>query len=159
MEFTGTPPQREQSKSDEKPILLLKRQVTIKSRVTDLFRQRAKDGMSTELKMIDNQMEQLEGQYQTSLKTLEEMAQQGHNVRKELDQLNRDAQARRAQLSTVKMEVTNQLANLNRLENGTYVVTGALENFVDVHIGDNIYDKLQDAEIFVEDGIITAIKG
>jgi hypothetical protein len=36
-------------------------------------------------------------------------------------------------------------------------VTGVLENVVDVRVGDNIYEKLMNAEMIVEDGIIKSI--
>jgi chromosome segregation ATPase len=135
----------------------LKRQVTVKTKVTDVFRARAKGELGNELKLIDTQLQQLEAQYQYSLQQLEKVAQQGQNVQQQLQQLNQEAQQKRNQLASLKMQVSSEMGNLDKLENGQYIVTGMLENFVEIRVGENIYDKLQNAEILVEDGIVTSI--
>lgn len=137
----------------------LKRQVTVKSLVTETFRQRAKDELSEELKLIDSQMEQLENQYQATLKQIETLAKSGQNVSKQMDQLNREAQEKRSQLANVKMQVATNLANVDRVQNGDLVVTGVLENYVDIKVGDNIYEMLRGAEVIIEDGIVKSILG
>lgn len=135
----------------------LKRQVTVKTMVTDDFRVRANSELANELKLIDTQLQQLEAQYQHSLQQLEKMAQQGQNVQKQLQQLNQDAQQKRTQLASLKMQVSSELGNLDKIENGSFVITGVLENVVDVRVGDNIYEKLMNAEMIVEDGIVKSI--
>lgn len=137
----------------------LKRQITIKSTVTDRFRQTAKNEMTEELKLVDSQLEQLENQYQASMKQLESMAKSGQNVARQTEQLNAEAQEKRAQLSNVKMQVASNLANLDRVPDGEKVVTGVLETYVDVKVGDNIYEKLRGAEIIIEDGVVKSILG
>jgi flagellar biosynthesis chaperone FliJ len=137
----------------------LKRQVTVKTKVTDAFRARANDELNNELKLIDTQLQQLEAQYQYSLQQLEKVAQQGQNVQQQLQQLNQEAQQKRSQLASLKMQVSSELGNLGNLENGQYIVTGMLENTVEVRVGENIYDKLQNAEILIEDGVVTSING
>jgi chromosome segregation ATPase len=139
--------------------LQLKRQVTVKTLVTDAFRIKAKQELGEEMKVIDVQMEQLEAQYQHTLRQLEQIAQQGQNVQNQLQQLNQEAQAKRAQLASLKMEVSTQLANIDKVENGSYIVTGMLENYVDIQVGDNIYEKIRNAEIIIEDGLVKAING
>lgn len=137
----------------------LKRQVTVKTLVTDQFRDRAKGELTNELKLIDTQLQQLEAQYQYSLQQLEKVAGQGQNVQKQLQQLNQEAQQRRSQLGSLKMQVSQELGNLDKVENGKYVVTGMLESFVDIRPGDNIYEKMMNAEMLVEDGIVKSIRG
>jgi chromosome segregation ATPase len=149
-----TPMQRSTQSSQS---IRLKRGVTVKTLVTEQFKQNATTELSKELQFVEQQMEELEMQYQKMLRQLETLAQQSRNVRPELEQLNNDAQQKRAQLSAVKMELTNQLANLDKVENGSYIVTGQLENYVDISLGDNLFDKVRDAEILVNDGIVTAI--
>lgn len=139
--------------------IALKRQITIKSVVNEAFRQRAKDEFSEEIKLIDAQLEQLENQYTASLKQLESMALQGVNVNAQLDNLNREAQDRRAQLAQVKIQVSNNLANLDKIPDGGYAVTGMLESYVELRVGDNIYEKIRGGEIIIEDGIIQNIRG
>lgn len=137
----------------------LKRQVTVKSIVTEDFRSKAKEELSDELKLIDSQLEQLEIQYQATLKQIENLAKSGQNVSKHLEQLNMEAQEKRSQLANVKMQVAGNLANVDRVNNGDMVITGVLENYVTIEIGDNIYDKLRGAEIIIEDGIVQSISG
>lgn len=142
-----------------KPIntVQLNRQVTVKTLVTDAFRERAKAELDNELKLIDTQLQQLEAQYQYSLQQLEKVAQQGQNVQQQLAQLNQEAQQKRNQLASLKMQVSSQLGNLDKVENGQYIVTGMLESTVQLNVGDNIYDKLMNAEMLVEDGVVKGI--
>lgn len=137
----------------------LKRQVTIKTLVNESFRSKAKAELTEEIKVIDTQLQQLESQYQNSIQQLEKLAQQGQNVQKHLGQLNNEAQQRREQLASLKMQVSKQLADLDRVEDGKYIITGMLDNLVRVGVGDNIYEKLRNAEILVEDGLVKEIRG
>ena len=139
------------------PSVQVKRQVTVRTKVTDDFRARAKSELDNELKLIDTQLQQLEAQYQYSLQQLEKVAQQGQNVQGQLQQLNGEAQQKRNQLGSMKMQLSSELGNLDSVENGQFVVTGMLEEVLSVHVGDNIYQKLQNAEIHIEDGIVTHI--
>ena len=136
----------------------LKRQVTVKTLVTDVFRERAKGELDNELKLIETQSQQLEAQYQHSMQQLEKVAQEGQNVQKQLQQLNGEVQQRRSQLGSVKIQVSTELGNLDKVENGQYIVTGLLESFVEVKLGDNIYERLLNAEMLVEDGIVKSIR-
>lgn len=137
----------------------LKRQITVKSIVTDEFRKKAQNEFSEELKLIEAQLQQLESQYQNSMRQLEDLAQQGQNVTKNLGQLNAEVQERRVQLENVKIQVSRNLNNIDKAENGQFVITGTLENYVSVAPGDNIYEKLRGAEIIVRDGVIEEILG
>jgi chromosome segregation ATPase len=139
------------------PSVVLKRQVTVKTLVTDSFRERAKGELANELRLIDTQLQQLEAQYQHSLQQLEKVAQQGQNVQKQLQGLDQEAQQKRTQLASLKMQVSSELGNLDKVENGSYVITGILENMVEIRVGDNVYEKLMNAEMVVEDGIVKSI--
>lgn len=140
-------------------VIQVKRQATVKTKVTDLFRQRAREELDNELQLIDTQLQQLEAQYQYSLQQLEKVAQQGQQVQQQLQQLNQEAQQKRSQLASLKIQISAELGNLDNVENGQFIVTGLLENLVSLQVGDNIYEKLQNAEILVEDGIITSVSG
>ncbi len=137
----------------------LKRQVVVKTLVTDQFREKARIDLSEEMRLIDSQLEQLENQYQASLKQIENMARNGQNVSKQLTQLNRDVQEKRVQLENLKMQVASNLSNLDRVQDGETVMTGVLENYADIRIGDNIYEKIRGAEILIENGIVKSIRG
>lgn len=136
----------------------LKRQVTVKTIVNDDFRKRAGQELDQELKLIENQTQQLDAQYQETMQQLEKIAQSGQNVQKQLQQLSQEAENKRKQLATIKMQLSTQQANLNKSSNGDLVVTGVLDNYITVGIGDNLYDKLSNAEMIVEDGVVKEIR-
>ena len=146
------------STSAPAPRIALKRQVTIKSVVTQRFRDESKAGMTQELKTLDNQMMQLESQYQSTLQQLQAMAKQEQPVQNHIDQLNAEVQDKRGQLNALKADLTNKLASLDKMNDGDLVETGALENFVEVTVGDNLIQRVNQAEIVVNDGVITSIK-
>jgi hypothetical protein len=135
----------------------LNRQITVKTLVTNAFRERAKQELDNELKLLDTQLQQLEAQYQYSLQQLEKIAQQGQDVQVQLININQEAQQKRSQLASLKLQVSSQLGNLDKVENGQYIVTGMLESVVELRVGDNLYDKLTNAEVLVEDGVIKGI--
>ena len=137
----------------------LKRQVTIKTVVTDAFRTRAKGELSKEIETVDNQLVALDAQYQHSLRQLEQMAQQGQSVEGPMEQLHQEVNTKRSQLTALKNEVSNQLNNLDTVANGALVVTGMLESFADVAVGDNIYTKIQNSVVVVEDNVVKEIHG
>lgn len=137
----------------------LKRQITVKTLVTDDFRKKAIQELDEESKVIDTQLQQLEAQYQYSLQQLDQLAKQGQNVQKQLLQLNDEAQQKRNQLASVKMQVASQIANLDKVPNGEYIITGIMESDVEIATGDNLYEKLGQAEMLVEDGIVKSISG
>jgi hypothetical protein len=139
------------------PTVKMTRQVTVKTLVTDDFRVRARQEMDDELKLLDTQAQQLEAQYQYSMQQLEKVAKQGQNVEAQFMQVNQEAQQKRNQIASLKMQVSAQLGNLDKVDNGQYIVTGMLESQIDIAVGDNLYDKLTNAEMLVEDGIVKGI--
>lgn len=135
----------------------LKRQVTVKTRITQSFRDKANTELGKEVALIDQQLHQLEAAYQNSIQQLEQLAQQGQDVSGGKDQLDRDARQKRLQMTTLKEEVQKQLGNLDGQKDGDLVTTGLLESFVDLKVGDPIYDRIRNTVIIVEDGNITDI--
>lgn len=135
----------------------LKRQVTVKTRITDGFREKANTELGKEVALIDQQLHQLDAAYQNSIQQLEQLAQQGQDVSGGKEQLDRDAKQKRLQMMTLKDEVQKQLGNLDSKQNGDLVTTGLLESFVELKIGDPIYERIRNTVIIVEDGNITEI--
>ena len=58
----------------------------------------------------------------------------------------------------MKQELVAHHDDFDRLPLEEEVVTGMLDNYFELKIGDNLYDKVKDAEIIVRDGIIEKIK-
>jgi hypothetical protein len=139
--------------------ITLKRQVAVKTMVTDAFRARAVTEMTQEQQNVEREMQLLEQQYQANMKQLEQLAQQGQNVAQAVEGLNAEAAAKQGQLQGLYQQLQAQLQELNNVPNGTYVVTGQLENYATVQVGQPIYDCLRQAEILVKDDVVTAILG
>jgi NAD-dependent DNA ligase len=105
------------------------------------------------------ELEALEKQYQANLKQLEDAARQGHNVAPQLDGLHKEVLSRQQQLGEMQQQLAAQLAELEKVTNGTFLVTGQMENYVTIAVGDSLYEKLRKAEVHVQDGVVTAIVG
>ena len=143
----------------EQETTLLKRTITVKSMVTSEFREKATEDLSEELNLIQSQKESLETQFNESLQQLENAARQGQNVSQAMNQLHNEASQKRGQLNNLEQEVSTQISNLDKVEDGAYVITGQLDNFVEVKVGQNLYDRIRGSEILLKDGIVTAILG
>ncbi len=137
----------------------LKRQTTIKTVITDEFRERAKNELSNELQMIEHQLGSMDSQYQQTLQQLEQLSSQGRNVQRQVEQLHQEVQNKKNQLTTLKMELSKQLNGLDRRQNGEMIVTGLLESYVEVKVGDNIYEKVQGTEVIIENNVVKEIRG
>lgn len=139
----------------QQPFISAKRQVTVRTVVNDDFRKRANTELSREIELIDGQLNQLEDAYNNSLQQLEQLANNGQNVMQARQQLEQEAQQKRRELTGLKEEVAKQLGNLDNVNDGDTVITGMLESFADLQIGDNIYDRVKNSTIVVKDGVIT----
>ena len=147
-----------QDTSPEGEAVMVKRQVTVKTVVTDAFRERAKTELGQEVAQIDNQLNQLQAAFQQTLQQLEQLSAQGQNVLPQRQQLEQQVGTEQQKLTLLKEEVTKQLGTLDTVSNGAPVITGLLDSWVGLNIGDNIYEKVRDTVILVTDGVVTAIE-
>jgi TolA-binding protein len=145
-------------KSSSPNTVWVKRQVTVKTIVNQAFRERAKTELSQEVTQIDGQLHQLQAAYQQTLQQLEQLSAQGQNVLPQRQQLEQQAGAEQQKLTLLKEEVMKQLGTLDTVNDGTPVITGLLDSWVGLSVGDNIYEKVRDTVITVTDGVITAIE-
>ncbi len=144
--------------TEETQSVTLKRKVTVKTIVTQGFRDRAKSELGQEQTLLESQIQQLEMQYQQTVKQLETIAEKGQNVQQQMEQLNGEYQKNRAQLSSMKVQLTTQLASLERVKDGDMLTTGVLDNYISLSVGDDLYQKLGNAEMIVEDGLVKEIR-
>ncbi len=139
--------------------ITVQRDLTVKTMVTDAFREKAMKEDQAELGAVDAQIQQLRESAQASLNEL--MQSNLSNEDKQLAQMHLQQQfdEQVTQYLTLKQEVLNRQEVLANTPNGTYVSTGNVTDSVTLNVGDNIYDRLKGAEILVKDGVITAILG
>ncbi len=137
----------------------VKRPVKVKTIVTDNFKQQAKEEINKEIRLIDNQIMQIELQS----KQIQDQVTGGlsgyfpEGSPEQAQQAMDDLLQRLQQMSELKQELQFQKENIDHLALNNIVITGSLENYVELRPGENLYEKFKDAEILVKDGIIQDI--
>ncbi len=137
----------------------VKRPVKVKTVVTEGFKQQAKDELNKEIRLIENQIMQLElqsKQIQDQISGVSSAFYGEHDIeqiQQSLDEIIRRIQ----QMGELKQELVFQGDNIDHLTLDNVIITGSLENYVELKPGENLYEKFKDAEIIVKDGIIQDI--
>lgn len=135
--------------------ILIKRPVTIKTIVTQKFKAETEEEFLRELNLIDVQIMQIEKQirefqdnqqYSKRTDFIEKMGMSIDDVTRKLEQL-----------VFLKQELIEHNDTIENLKLEEHVITGNLENYFELKVGDNLYDKFKVAEIIVRDGIIEEI--
>ena len=140
--------------------LKVKRPVTIKTVVTDNFKKQANEEIAKEIHLLDSQIMQLELQNkQIQDQATNYSANYGDENAEQIKQAVMEIANRLQQMNILKQELQSQRDSINHLMHDNIIVTGSLENYVELNIGENIYDKFKKAEIIVKDGVIQEING
>lgn len=137
----------------------VKRPVKVKTVVTEGFKEQAKVELTKEIRLLESQIMQLELQSKqihdqvggTSSAFYSENDMQ--QIQDSLEDINRKLQ----QMGELKQELQFQEDSINHLTIDNVIITGNLENYVELKPGENLYEKFKDAEIIVKDGIIQDI--
>lgn len=132
--------------------ITIKRPVTIKTIVTDEFKKQTEKAFSKELELIDIQISQQE-------REIEELKHYSKNLQNpnDINQAVFESTKRLEQIVLLKQDLLAQSINIENIKSGETIITGNLENYVELKEGDNLYDKFKSAEIIVEDDIIKKI--
>lgn len=136
----------------------VKRPVTIKTVVTDSFKKQAVDEINKEVHLLDSQIMQLELQNkQIQDQAAGYSASYGGEGTDQIQKAISEISARLQQMTMLKQELQSQKDSIGHLALDNVIVTGSLENYVELQLGENIYEKFKDAEIIIRDGIIQEI--
>ncbi|MFA6988665.1 MAG: YlqD family protein [Candidatus Gastranaerophilaceae bacterium] len=139
--------------------ILVKRPVTIKTIVTPKFKEDASNELTKEIHLLDNQMLQLELQNKQIMDQTGALGIQiGHDNAKQIQEALNDISQKLQQMSSLKQELISQRDTIKDIALNNVIVTGSLENYVEIKIGENIYDVFKKAEIIIKDGVIEDIK-
>jgi hypothetical protein len=130
----------------------LKRAVTIKAVVTEEFKSNLKDELTKTLSRIDSVTQQLEFQLR---RYVPEVAKADIE---QAGRLRREIENERQRHESLKAEISSRLQEVTSLEIGTEYDQGTIEGEVEISVGDNLVDKLNEAEILVKDGIVQEIR-
>lgn len=136
----------------------VKRPVTIKTIVTPQFKDNASNELSKEIHLLDSQIMQLELQ---NKQVLDQAAGLSADLNIESSKQIQDALTeiaqRLQQMTGLKHELVSQKDTIANIALENVIVTGNLENYVELEVGQNLYDAFKNAEIIVKDGVIQDI--
>jgi hypothetical protein len=139
----------------------LKRQVAIKAIVTDVFKQNVTAEIQQALQQIDLNLQQLEFQGKRAMADLEKksLSPAGPQQAAQMEALGQSIEQERERLAMAKNEMLQRLQMISQLEMNSEFVQGTVDNYVDIKIGDNLYEKLSNTEVILKDGLVVEIRG
>jgi len=136
----------------------VKRQVIVKTIVTEDFKNRAISELLNEIKLIDNQINHVQVQINQLIQQFQQPGMNNLSLsQQEADQIIGNMNLKIQQLSTIKQKLQVQIDNVNSTNLDDRIITGSLENYVDLSVGDNIYEALLEKEIVVKDSVVQEI--
>lgn len=133
----------------------IKRQVTVKAIVTEVFKNNAGQEIQQQLQQLDMNMQQLEFQAKRAVSDLEKQNPgpgQVENLKMQIDE-------ERQRLLIGKNDLLQRMNMISQLELNTEFPQGMLDNYVTINVGDNLYEKLSNTEVIVKDGVVVEIRG
>jgi methyltransferase-like protein len=136
----------------------LKRPVAIKAVVTEKFKTEAAKEIQQALQNFDLALQQLEFQGKRALADVEKDANIPNKAEVKAN-LEGQVEQQRAQINQQKAELIQRLNFISQLEMNSEFMQATVDNYVEVKVGDNLYEKLSNTEVLVKDGIIVEIRG
>lgn len=125
--------------------------VAIKSKVTDELKKNIVEDLQKRLAMVDQDMQQIEFQAKRLLSEQAKMDAQG------LIALRGQIEEEKQKRASYKAEIAAQLSEAEKLDVGSEISQGTMEQAVTVQVGDDL-NKLMGMEILLEDGKIVAFR-
>ncbi|SHF31902.1 YlqD protein [Desulforamulus putei DSM 12395] len=132
-------------------MLTITRPVMVKVRVTDNYKKSLAMELRQTVAKLELELQQIE--YQT--RKLQEIAKKNPGAAEAaLAQWEQEKQKR---LDT-RLKLLDKIKEVGKLENGSEVLQGKVESFVQVQVGDD-WNRLMSAEIILVDGKVAEIRG
>lgn len=125
--------------------------VGIKSKVTEDLKKKLTEDLQQRLDLVDQDLQQIEFQAKRLLSEQAKIDAQG------LIQLRQQIEEEKQKRVNFKTEVAAKLKETEKLEIGSEIAQGTMEQTVTVKVGDNL-DRLMGMEILLEDGKIVAFR-
>lgn len=136
----------------------VKRQIVVKTIVTDKFKNGAQSELLDEIKLIDDQINHFQVQLNQVIQQFQQNSTTGFSIGpQEAEQIMNELNLKLQQLVALKQNLQFQIENIKTAKEGEIVVTGSLENYVELKPGDNIYEKMLNNEVIVKDSLIQEI--
>ena len=131
--------------------LYVKRPVLIKNVVTENFKKQMLEELSNAIKQIEIRLEQMEFRGRRMIADI------GKKDQRKLSGLQEELKQEREKQRQLKEELEYKLSEIEKLQVGDVFVSGIYDSPVKIDVGDKIMEKLSQAEIIVEDGIVIQI--
>jgi uncharacterized phage infection (PIP) family protein YhgE len=131
--------------------ITLKLSVTVKAKVTETLKAELIEEVNSALAAVDQDLQQFD------FHTRRMMAEQAQKDAQALVGLREQIDAERAKMEQAKENFNERLQAAEKLELGSEILRGQMEQLVTVKVGDDL-EKLTRSEIVVEDGKIIAFR-
>jgi hypothetical protein len=132
--------------------MILKRQILLKAIVTERLKQELHDSVIEAIQRVEEEQDELEKQSRRLMLELQRTdLNRAMAFRQQLD-------AEKRKRDDLKAALQEQLKEYQGLTLGEEIARGTIEGDVEVKVGDNLEQKMGQAEIVVEDDIIKEIR-
>lgn len=132
--------------------VLIEREVIWRSIVTDQLKDELQAELDQAAVQVDQRIEQIDEQSKSYIQGLQRQdLQQAMQLRKRID-----AEKKRHQ--ELKDQILERKEQVGVLDNGSEVVRGTLDSFVELEEGDNMRVAMGGTEIVTKDGVIVEIR-
>jgi len=132
--------------------------VAVKAIVTEKFKTEATKEIQQALQNFDLGLQQLEFQGKRALTDVDKNPEIP-NKEQARQNLQAQIEQQRAQINGQKAELLQRLNMISQLEMDSEFMQATVDNYVDIKVGDNLYEKLSNTEVIVKDGVVIEIRG
>jgi hypothetical protein len=132
--------------------MILKRQVLLKAVVTERLKEQLIQDVEDAIKRVEEAQDELDRQSRRLMLELQRTdLNRAMAFRQQLDLEKRKQE-------DVKAELQEQLKEYQGLPLGEEITRGALEGDIEINVGDNLSEKLGQAEILIQDDLVKEIR-
>lgn len=132
--------------------IILRRPVSVVAVMTETFRDQMIKEAENTLKRIEEDLRQIETE---SVKYIASVSLQNPQQASSLtQQMNEEKQ----RLKTTQVQLDKKIMELENIKNGTEVPFQTFDSFIEVGVGDNLYNKLNKTVVVIKDWVVIDIR-
>lgn len=133
------------------PSVIVKRPIQITVITTETFKQDLLKEIQESVDAVQRHIEQMEFQGRRALADL-----QRTNLNQAMA-LRQQLEAEKRKYEDMKKELEQRREEVEKLELGEEYPRGTMESEVEIKVGDNLFEKLSQAQIIIKDGVVQEI--
>lgn len=132
--------------------IILRRPVSVVAVMTETFREQMIKEAENTLKRIEEDLRQIETE---SVKYIASVSLQNPQQASSLtQQMNEEKQ----RLKTTQVQLDKKIMELENIKNGTEVPFQTFDSFIEVGVGDNLYNRLNKTVVVIKDWVVIDIR-